>query len=113
VTVHRWGDVWLADLNPVAGNEQGGRRPCLVVSVDAYNRLPIHMAIVVPLTSRDRGLAHQPPIARAPSGLDERSFARPEDLRTISADRLVRRLGQATTDEIVAVAAVLRTFLDL
>jgi mRNA interferase MazF len=113
VTIHRWGDVWLADLNPVAGHEQGGRRACLVVSEDAYNRLPIHMAIVVPLTSRDRGLAHQPCIAQAASGLDERSFARPEDVRAISADRLVRRLGQATTDEMAAVAAVLRTFLDL
>lgn len=113
MTVHRWGDVWLADLNPVAGHEQGGRRPCLVVSVDAYNRQPIRMAIVVPLTRRDRSLAHQPPIAQAASGLGERSFARPEDVRAISAERLVRRLGQATADEMAAVAAVLRTFLDL
>jgi mRNA interferase MazF len=113
VSIPRWSDIWLAELNPVIGHEQGGRRPCLVVSTDAYNRYPSNMAIVVPLTGTDRGLAHQPPIARATSGLDKPSFARPENVRAVSADRLVRRLGQATTDEMVAVGAVLRHFLDL
>jgi mRNA interferase MazF len=111
--MHRRGDVWLADLNPVVGHEQGGRRPCLVVSADAYNEQPIRMAIVVPLTTRNRGLAHQPPVAPPASGLAEVSFARPEDVRAVSADRLVHRLGQATSAEMASVATILRSFLAL
>ncbi|MDJ0524356.1 MAG: type II toxin-antitoxin system PemK/MazF family toxin, partial [Microcystis sp. M53600_WE12] len=26
------GEIWLADLNPVRGHEQAGKRPCLVIS---------------------------------------------------------------------------------
>jgi mRNA interferase MazF len=111
--MHRRGDVWLVDLNPVVGHEQGGRRPCLVVSADAYNEQPIAMAIVVPLTTRDRGLAHQPPVAPATSGLAELSFARPEDVRAVSAGHLVHRLGQATSAEMASITAILRSFLAL
>ena len=32
------GDIWLADLNPVRGHEQAGKRPCLVMSVDLFNQ---------------------------------------------------------------------------
>ncbi|KWW99145.1 type II toxin-antitoxin system PemK/MazF family toxin [Carbonactinospora thermoautotrophica] len=109
----RRGEIWLADLNPIAGHEQGGVRPCVIVSADGYNRLPIGMAIVVPLTSRDRGLSHQTPIRNAASGLDRVSYARPEDVRAISVERLVRRLGTADDEEMTAIGSALRAFLDL
>ncbi len=31
------GEVWLANLDPVVGNEQAGKRPILIVSVDFFN----------------------------------------------------------------------------
>jgi mRNA-degrading endonuclease toxin of MazEF toxin-antitoxin module len=31
------GEIWGVDLSPVLGHEQGGQRPALVVSVDAFN----------------------------------------------------------------------------
>jgi hypothetical protein len=34
------GEIYLVDLNPVQGRRQAGRRPVLVLSVDAINRLP-------------------------------------------------------------------------
>lgn len=107
----RQGEVWLATLDPVRGHEQGGRRPCLVVSSDAYNRMPIEMVIVVPLTTRDRGIRAQPRIGGTHSGLSAPSFARPEDVRAISADRLVRALGRAGDDELAAVLAIVGRFL--
>ena len=45
------GEVWLADLNPVRGHEQAGRRPVLVVSEDLFNQGPAGLAVVLPLTS--------------------------------------------------------------
>jgi mRNA interferase MazF len=109
----RQGEVWLVALDPVRGREQGGRRPCVVVSADAYNRLPIEMVVVVPITTRDRGLRAQPPIQSARSGLSGPSFARPEDVRAISAGRLVRALGRVDDDELRAIQAVLRRFFGL
>ena len=41
------GEIYLVDLNPVHGREQAGRRPVLVLSVDAINRLPLVVSVVV------------------------------------------------------------------
>jgi mRNA interferase MazF len=41
------GDIYLADLNPVQGREQAGRRPVLVLSVNAINRLPLVVTVVI------------------------------------------------------------------
>lgn len=48
------GEVWLAGLDPVGPGEQGGTRPVLVVSTNAFNAWPVRLAIVVPITTRDR-----------------------------------------------------------
>lgn len=109
----RAGEIWLADLDPVVGHEQGGRRPVVVVSAEEMNALPIRMAVVVPLTGRDRGLITQPQITGAGSGLSRTSFARPEDIRAIDQTRLARRLGAATAGELAEIRKVLRYYLEL
>ncbi len=85
----------------------------MVVSADAYNKLPIGMVIVVPLTTSDRGLAHQTPILGTATALTQQGFARPEDVRAISAKRLLQRLGEVSVEELNAVASTLRAFLDM
>ena len=110
----RPGDVWLADLNPVIGSEQAGRRPVVVVSGPLPLALPHPVVFAVPVTSRDRGLRHQVPITSPSSGLSKLpSFTRPEDARAVAYQRLDRRLGTVTPDELAAVRRILRAFLDL
>ena len=41
------GEIYLVNLNPVQGREQAGRRPVLVVSANAINRLPLVVTVVV------------------------------------------------------------------
>ncbi|MCP5517248.1 MAG: type II toxin-antitoxin system PemK/MazF family toxin [Verrucomicrobiales bacterium] len=41
------GEIYFVDLNPVQGREQAGWRPVLVLSVDAINRLPLVVTVVV------------------------------------------------------------------
>lgn len=41
------GDIYLVDLNPVQSREQVGRRPVLVLSVNAINRLPLVVTVVI------------------------------------------------------------------
>jgi mRNA interferase MazF len=110
----RPGDVWLADLNPVIGSEQAGRRPVMVVSSPLHLALPHAVVFVVPITSRDRGLRHQIAINSPSSGLSQLpSFTRPEDARAVAYQRLDRRLGTVTPRELAAVRRILRAFLDV
>jgi mRNA-degrading endonuclease toxin of MazEF toxin-antitoxin module len=44
------GEVWLVGLDPTEGHEQKGRRPVLIVSPEAFNRLT-KVPVVVPITS--------------------------------------------------------------
>ncbi len=41
------GDIYLVDLNPVQGREQAGHRPVLVLSVNAINKLPLVVTVVI------------------------------------------------------------------
>jgi mRNA interferase MazF len=79
--------VWLVDFGQPAGSEQGGRRPAIIVGSADHCRFPIDVALVIPVTSRDRGLPHHVPIQSAESGLDRPSWARTEDIRAVSARR--------------------------
>jgi mRNA interferase MazF len=110
----RPGDVWLADLNPVRGPEQSGRRPVVIVSGPLHLALPHAVVFVVPITSRDRGLRHQVPVTSPSSGLSKLpSFTRPEDARAVAYQRFDRRLGAVMPDELASVRRILRAFLDL
>lgn len=41
------GDIFMVNLNPVQGREQSGHRPVLVLSVNAINRLPLVITVVI------------------------------------------------------------------
>ena len=41
------GEIYFVNLNPVQGREQAGQRPVLVLSIDAINRLPLVVTVVV------------------------------------------------------------------
>lgn len=44
------GDVWLVSLDPTSGHAQRGRRPVLIVSPEAFNRVT-RVPVVLPITS--------------------------------------------------------------
>jgi mRNA interferase MazF len=107
--IHR-GDVLVADLRPVVGHEQGGRRPVLVLSTDLYNSWPIGMMFAAPVTSVDRGLAHHVPIG-VDAGLHRPSFVMPEYTRSISIERVTGpALGSAPPPVVDAVQRWLHYF---
>ncbi len=107
------GDVWLVDLGPPRGHEQSGMRPSLVVSVDAVHDGPSDLLVVVPLTTRDRRLSLHVRIDPPEGGVRARSFAKPEDVRSISGERLKRRWGTVSTTTLAAVESRLRKLLGL
>lgn len=94
----------MVDLDPVAGHEQGGRRPFLLISIDPMNRSAAQMAIGAPLTTTDRGNELHVRLEPPEAGLTRISFVMPEMIRSISMDRLRRKLGFASPDSLEAVA---------
>ena len=67
----RRGDIYFVDLNPVRGREQAGRRPVLVLSVNAINQLPLVVTVVVGTSGENisRDYPTNVRIAAADSGL--------------------------------------------
>ena len=110
----RRGEVWLVDLSPTQGHEQAGRRPALVVSADAFNRSRAGLVFVVPLTARSRGIPTHVEVRPPQGGLHETSWARCEDLRSVSIERLTTRpLGVVSSEVLVATGERLRLLLQL
>lgn len=84
----RRGEIWTADLNPIRGHEQAGRRPVLVVSTDVFNQGPAGLVFVLPLTRADRRIPIHVPLDPPEGGVSSRSFIRCDGLRSISRERL-------------------------
>src|SRR5438477_7496859 len=49
------GEIWPARLDSIVGHEQGGERPCLVISDDRFNQTRAELVIVIPVTRTDLG----------------------------------------------------------
>ncbi|MBJ7459325.1 MAG: type II toxin-antitoxin system PemK/MazF family toxin [Thermoleophilaceae bacterium] len=102
------GEVWWARLDPAQGSEQAKTRPVLIVSVDQINRAPAGLSIVCPITTtpRDAGVRIELP---RDEGVRV-GYVEPYQLRTISQERLVGLLGEATPDVRSDVAARIALF---
>ncbi|MGC8640664.1 MAG: type II toxin-antitoxin system PemK/MazF family toxin [Isosphaeraceae bacterium] len=107
------GEVWQVDLNPVIGHEQGGRWPALIVSADGFNKSRAGLVMVVPLTSVAKGIRTHVPIHPPEGGLNLPSFAKCEDLRSASVERLAKRGGQASEETMRKIEDLLRLLLNL
>ena len=44
------GEIWMVGLDPTQGHEQKGRRPVLIVSPEAFNRMT-KLPVILPITS--------------------------------------------------------------
>jgi mRNA interferase MazF len=107
------GEIWLADLNPVRGHEQSGRRPCLVISVDLFNQSPAGLIIVLPVTSKGKGIRAHVPIEPPEAGIKDISYIKCEDVRSISTERLIKRWGMTTPATMSEVEDRLRILMGL
>lgn len=102
--------LWLVDFGQPIGHEQGGLRPAVVVASATHCRFPIDMALVVLLTTRDRGLDHHVRIDSPESGLTRPSWARTEEIVAVSTQRFTqpKPLGTASTAEVAELSEWLR-----
>jgi mRNA interferase MazF len=108
----RRGEIWLVDFGVPIGREQAGRRPAVIVSADPLNESRSGVVIVVPCTTTPRGLPSHIELDPASSGLDDVTYAKCEDVKSISDERLVTRLGDAPVDALFDITRALRFLLD-
>lgn len=107
------GEIWQADLNPVRGHEQAGKRPCLVISVDLFNQEASGLVVVLPVTSKDKRIPFHVKIDPPEGGVKTQSFIKCEDVRSISVERLNKRWGTVSLETLVAVEDRLRILMGL
>ena len=107
------GEIWIVDFGTPIGHEQGYRRPAVIVSDDRLNRSKAQLALVVPITSTRRGLASHIEIEPGDSGLDVTSYAKSEDVKSVSLLRLSRRLGAIPVEGLRRLERALRLMLAL
>jgi mRNA interferase MazF len=100
------GEVRWADLDPVRGSEQAGRRPVLVISQNVFNERS-GTVIALALTS-------QPQRAGLPLAMELKSVKLPKpswvkisQVRTLSVERIGARLGQASPEELADIVDAL------
>ncbi|MEO8096433.1 MAG: type II toxin-antitoxin system PemK/MazF family toxin [Acidobacteriota bacterium] len=103
------GEIWWVALDPVLGSEIAKTRPCVVLSRDTVNQLR-RTVVVVPLSSSP---TPHPPIHVAVRCSGKPAVAVVDQVRAVSKQRLVSRLGCLTEEETRAIGAALQQVLDL
>ncbi len=100
ITEIRQGEIWQADLNPVKGSEQAGLRPVVVLSGNLLNK-HLSVVIVAPLTTKIKHYKGNPVIQPSEAnGLKQVSEMLVFHVRSVSKDRLVKKLGQVAPDQV-------------
>jgi len=108
----RRGEVWIVDFGEPIGREQAYRRPAVILSSDRLNASRAGLVVVVPITRTRRGLPSHIEIERGESGLSETSYAKSEDVKSISSDRLARRLGRVSPSDLDEIDRSVRLILE-
>ena len=97
------GEVYWADLNPVRGRDQAGLRPVLILSHDLFNRKS-ETVIAMAITSQPQKAGFPLTMALPAEMLPKPSWVKISQIRTISIDRLGKRivaLGPQMLDQLI------------
>ncbi|MBU0607276.1 MAG: type II toxin-antitoxin system PemK/MazF family toxin [Armatimonadetes bacterium] len=110
----RRGDVLAVRLDPVEGSEQGGTRPVLVISSDALNRqLPVVTVASITTRKVERVFSTEVLVLPPDGSLTRPSKVLLYQLRTVSPDRVLKKIGVVSADTLALVARALHVALDL
>lgn len=91
------GEIYWADLNPARGHEQAGLRPVLVLSHDLFNKKS-ETVIAMAITSQPQKAGFPLTLALPPEMLPKPSWVKISQIRTISVDRLGKKIGALDTE---------------
>jgi mRNA interferase MazF len=93
------GDIVWANLKPVVGHEQAGRRPVVILSADVFNE---HSGTVIAmaLTSQPQRAGFPLVLELGSLRLGKRAWVKISQIRTLSTRRLGKRIGRVSPEEL-------------
>jgi mRNA interferase MazF len=91
------GDIIWADLNPVRGREQAGSRPVVILSHDVFNERS-GTVIAMAITSQPQSAGFPLTLELDDPKLPKKSWAKISQVRTLSAERLGRRISRLSPE---------------
>lgn len=102
--------VWWCEFDPQVGREQAGLRPAIIISTALGCQVPNGLIMVVPCTTRNRGLGWQPGVS-----INSRaSWAMTDQMKSVSLERLRSRAAAAiTAAEASAIRDAIRMLVDV
>jgi mRNA interferase MazF len=107
------GEVWLVELDPTIGAEIRKMRPAVIVSSDLVGILPLK--VIVPFTEWKERYARAPWMVRIDpdrqNGMSKPSAADGLQVRSVSQQRLVQRLGTLSAAQVEAVVDAVKLIL--
>ena len=93
-------EIWYADLNPTKGSKQQGYRPVVIISGDMLNKY-LDVVITCPLTTKIKD--YKGNVILHPddqNGLKEKSEIMIFHIRSVSKNRLVKKIGTISKEEL-------------
>jgi mRNA interferase MazF len=96
------GEIYWADLNPIRGKEQAGRRPVLIFSHDVFNERS-GTVIAVALTSQPQRAGFPLTLELQSKGLPKKSWVKISQIRTLAVERIGQRVGKVRLEELAEV----------
>lgn len=93
------GEIYWADLSPVRGREQAGFRPVLVISHDVFNARS-GTAIALAITSQPQKAGFPLTLRLESARLPKPSWVKISQVRTLSTERLSRKIGTISPEEL-------------
>ena len=93
------GEIRWADLSPTRGREQAGLRPVLVLSHEVFNERS-GTVIAMAITSRRQRAGLPLTLELSSTKLPKRSWLKISQIRTLAVERIGKRIGGATPEEL-------------
>jgi len=105
------GDIRWADLNPVRGSGQAGKRPVLIISHDLFNERS-GTVIAFALASQPQRAGFPLTLELYSKKLPKKSWVKISQFRTLAVERIGSRIGRATPEEMNQVVEGLNELID-
>lgn len=106
------GEIWYANLNPIKGQEQAGIRPVVIVSgnlLNTYLNIVICCLLTTKIKNYKGNVVLQP---TSKNKLKQASEILTFHIRSISKERLTKKIGEITTEEISKIKQTMNEIMD-
>ena len=106
-------EIWLVSLEPVRRSEIGKTRPALIISNDRNNEFASTLTLLPITTTISKVYPFEVMIHSRDSGLPKDSKIKCNQVRTVDRSRLLKKVGQVSTEDMKKVEEALLIHLDI